>query len=198
MKKILIVVFLLQNWSVFAQTQVKLNLGALAFKRLDIHAEQRIKKIGLELNASCSKTNIVIDGNTNTNLRTKVRLGYGGSIRYYFSEKPIVSLFWGGIYQVNRQRFQVLQNTFQRNESFAGLLFGSKFKLSRKLFLETGMGISFYQKKTYTDISRKIELGEYYTIPNTNSTWLWINSFNSPNIKNTFLFNFAIIYQFKK
>ena len=199
MKKILVVVFLLQNWSVFAQTQVKLNMGALISPRLDVSLEHRIRHFSLEVTAEYSKPELIIGSNTNsfTNYSYKGRIGYGGDIRCYADSKnENLSYFIGPIVRFNKQEFDVEKITFQRKERFIGFLSGVKRKFGKHILVETSFALSFLSEIKFKDITKNIDIEEtsypsWGTLISIKPDPYWTD-------KSTFKFlgNLAIIYQF--
>ena len=202
MKKILIVVLLLQNWSVFAQTQVKLNLGALAFKRLDLSLEQTIGHISIGFTSEYSRPdmgifsyNKNISGNT-TFATFQERIGYGGDIRCYFNKsKEKYNFFIGVIARKNTQKFELKNNIFQRDEKYYGCSSGFKIRMNKHFLLETSTALSLASAIKFRDVTRELDIkrvehpsqGEFFKVDWTSQKQKTIYRF---------LGNFAIIYQF--
>ena len=208
MKKILIVVFLLQNWSVFAQTQVKLNLGAFIYKRTDVSIEQRKGHCSIGLTGEYSKPdmNIIQNNVSNTQLSHKQRFGYGGDIRYYFgNETNKIGIFIGAIGRFNFQKFEFKNLIFQRNEKFIGLSTGFKIRLNEHFFLETSGAFSFLSNVKFKDVSRNFDIKKATFSTSDSIVLIDLDELNQPFYFNTdykgnssfrFMGNLAIIYQF--
>ena len=202
MKKILIVVLLLQNWSVFGQTQVKLNLGALAFKRLDMSLEQTIKYFSIGLTGEYSKPDMgIFSYNKNISGNTifaifQERIGYGGDIRCYFNKpKEKYNFFIGVIARKNTQKFELKKNIFQRDEKYFGCSSGFKIRMNKYFLLETSAALSLASAIKFRDITREFDI-KRVEYPYQGGLFEINVSVQKQKTIYRFLGNFAIIYQF--
>ena len=201
MKKIIIVVLLLQNWSVFGQTQVKLNLGALVFSRLDMNLEQTMGHFSIGLTGEYSKPNMDIynynkNGQIPNTIMYKKRIGYGGEIRWYINTpKDKTTFFIGTIARFNTQKFDVKNYNFQREEKFIGLSSGTKIRLKNNFFIETSGAIGLLSKVKFSDITRDIDI-QRINYPAYSWKLFEFDEHWKEKSKYKFMGNFAIIYQF--
>ena len=209
MKKIIIVILLLQNWSVFGQTQVKLNLGALAFKRLDVSLEQTRRHFSIGLTGEYSKPDLNIynynkNGQVPNEIVYQKRIGYGGEIRWYINNpEDKTTFFIGTIARFNTQKFEFKNLIFQRNEKFIGLSSGFKIRINKYFLIETSGSIGVLSGIKIKDISRNFDI-QKINYPSSGWSSFFGQSYDinidlevlNKSSKNYFLGNFAIIYQF--
>lgn len=193
MKKIVIVVFLLQNWSVFGQVDLKLNLAVLAFKRADVGIELNLGRFGLQGDCELSKPEPFLK------VKSGIRLGYGGSIRFCISEKDRKYRFYCGyIYKNNTQKFQINNIVFKRDEKFRGLLIGNKSKINNRIGIDISLGYSPKSFVYYKDVTRDYQI--IRTAPPSFSFGNYSIGGTQPNEskRNNFFLNLALTYKLTK
>ena len=193
MKKILIVVLLLQNWSVFGQVEIKLNLAALVFKRADLGIEFNLGRLALQGDYELSKPEPV------SKVIPETRTGYGGSFRFYFAEKNQKNrIYCGYMYRTNTQKFQTNNSVFKRDEKFKGLLFGDKIKLNSRFGIDICLGYSPKSFVSYEDITRDYRIIRTAPPAFTIGSCSYGGTQPRESKRNNFFFNLALTYKIIK